>query len=182
MLHYIKKVFDWNTIANYGNKPIYNRHLEVSMLTEEFAEFVQALKDNNRTEILDACSDIMFVLFGTMQKNDFTPQQIVHAFNEVIKSNYSKFQKWNNEFGYEVYKDVSWKIIKPFTFEAPKLEGIANGTEKFPEELMDNNIDFSSITRFEAIDNSGRGVVYHNVKIAPSVQDGGKTLKIFIKK
>jgi len=47
---------------------------------------------------------------------------------------------------------------------------------------MDNDIDFSSITRFEAIDNSGRGAVYHNVKIEPSVQDGGKTLKIFIKK
>ena len=52
--------------------------------------------------------------------------------------------------------------------------------QKSPNELMDKNIDFSSITRFEVIDKNGRAVVYYNVKVEPSVQDEGRTLKIFI--
>lgn len=44
-------------------------------------------------------------------------------------------------------------------------------------------IDFSTITRFEFIDDSGRAVVRYlkpSEKFFPSIQDGFKTLKIFV--
>lgn len=44
-------------------------------------------------------------------------------------------------------------------------------------------IDFSTITRFEFIDDNGRAVVRYlkpNERFSPSIQDGYRTLKIFI--
>jgi len=42
-------------------------------------------------------------------------------------------------------------------------------------------MDENKITRFEVIDESGRVYVRHEVSVELSVQDGGKTLKVFIK-
>ena len=39
---------------------------------------------------------------------------------------------------------------------------------------------FDNITRFEVIDKNGRAVVYDDVKIEASIQDDGRTLKIFV--
>ena len=38
------------------------------------------------------------------------------------------------------------------------------------------------ITRIELIDNGGRRYVGHNVVVEESIQDGGRTLKIFVNK
>lgn len=43
MLDAIKSICEWNEIA--GNKGKFNRHLETSMLSEELAEAIIALKE-----------------------------------------------------------------------------------------------------------------------------------------
>jgi hypothetical protein len=46
----INKIIEWNKIANNNN---FNYHLENSMLSEEFAETIIALKTKNKQEALD---------------------------------------------------------------------------------------------------------------------------------
>lgn len=42
-------------------------------------------------------------------------------------------------------------------------------------------IDFSNITRLEVINETGRVLSWWNISIVPSMQDDGRTLKLFIK-
>lgn len=122
----IQKIFDWNKIANYGDMPLAKKELEISMLTEEVQELQEAMNNNDKIEQLDAIADIFFVLMWTAGKLGFTEEQIEQAVSEVTRSNYTKFQSSNNEFGYEVFKNESGKIIKPFTYEKPNLKPIVN--------------------------------------------------------
>jgi hypothetical protein len=46
----IKTIIEWNECC--GNRD-YNRHLEASMLSEEFAELIIALKNKDRREAVD---------------------------------------------------------------------------------------------------------------------------------
>jgi hypothetical protein len=43
----------------------------------------------------------------------------------------------------------------------------------------DDNHFLKNITRLEIIDDTGRAYVTHNIKITLSIQDEGRTLKIF---
>lgn len=43
-------------------------------------------------------------------------------------------------------------------------------------------VDLTSITRFEVIGKAGRLIVHHDVNVQASVQDDGRTLKIFLDK
>ena len=50
-------------------------------------------------------------------------------------------------------------------------------------EVADNTINnrYKDVTRFEVIDNVGRIYVKYDVEVVESIQDEGRTLKMFIK-
>jgi hypothetical protein len=119
MLEAIKSICEWNEIA--WNKWKYNRHLETSMLSEEFSEAIIALKENDDIEAIDGILDVFWVWVWTLYKKWLTPEQINNCFEEIKSSNFSKFiidDKGNKK----VLKDETWKILKPITHFKPNLE------------------------------------------------------------
>jgi hypothetical protein len=50
MKNQIENIINWNKIA--GNND-FNKHLEASMLSEEFAETIIAIKNKDKIEVLD---------------------------------------------------------------------------------------------------------------------------------
>jgi len=119
MLDAIKSICEWNEIA--GNAWKLNRHLETSMLSEELAEAIIALKENDSVEVVDGILDVFWVWVWTMYKMWLTPEQIHNCFEEIKASNFSKFIKDDN--GNTVaLKDDTWKILKPDTHFKPNLE------------------------------------------------------------
>lgn len=114
---FIPDVFQWNISADNLN---YNRHLEVSMLTEEFAEFIIALKNKDIIETADAFADIITVMSWTCQKLWITVDQLNRTLWEVMQSNMSKLiDDWN--WNKIALRDSWWKIIKPDTYKKPDL-------------------------------------------------------------
>lgn len=115
--NFIPSVYEWNSAANNLE---YNRHLEASMLTEEFSEFIIALKNKDIVEIADAFADIITVMWWTCQKLWITIEQLNMTLSEVMKSNMSKLiDDWNgNKIA---MRDSWWKIIKPDTYKKPDL-------------------------------------------------------------
>ena len=111
----INKIIEWNKICGNTN---FNRHLESSMLSEEFAETIVALKENDKIEVLDGVIDMFWIWIWTLYKMWVTEEQIQKAFNEIEKSNYSKFIDW------KAIKDETGKILKPKWYFKPNLETI----------------------------------------------------------
>ena len=63
--------------------------LRVNLIQEELNELNQALKDNDLTEVLDACGDLMVVLLGSI--HEFGLGNVFNeAFREIHNSNMSK--------------------------------------------------------------------------------------------
>lgn len=119
MLDAIKSICEWNEIA--GNTWKLNRHLETSMLSEELAEAIIALKENDPIEVVDGILDVFWVWVGTMYKMWLTPEQIHNCFEEIKASNFSKFVK-NSDGETVALKDDTGKILKPKTHFKPNLE------------------------------------------------------------
>ena len=91
------------------------------MLSEELAEVIIALKENNRVEATDGILDIFWVGIGTLYKMWLSPEQIYTCFEEIKASNFSKFIQ--NEDGTKVaIKDESGKILKPDSYFKPDLQ------------------------------------------------------------
>lgn len=119
MLEAIQSICEWNEIA--GNKWKLNRHLETSMLSEELAEAIIALKENDPIEVVDGILDVFWVWVGTMYKMGLSPEQINNCFEEIKASNFSKFIK--DENGNTIaLKDETGKIMKPDTHFKPDLK------------------------------------------------------------
>lgn len=119
MLEAIQAICEWNEIA--GNKWKLNRHLETSMLSEELAEAIIALKENDAIEVVDGILDVFWVWVGTMYKMWLSPEQIHNCFEEIKASNFSKFVQ-NTDGKFEVLKDETWKILKPESHFKPDLK------------------------------------------------------------
>lgn len=119
MLQEIESVMKWNEIA--GNKGTFNRHLETSMLSEELAEAVIALKEKDSVELVDGILDVFWVGMWTLYKLGYTPEQVHACFKEIEASNYSKFVK-NSQGNLEALKDETGKILKPESHFKPNLE------------------------------------------------------------
>jgi predicted HAD superfamily Cof-like phosphohydrolase len=114
----IKSIIDWN-ITCWNTREAYNRHLENSLLIEEFAETITALKENDKIEAVDGILDMFWVGIWTLYKMWISEEQIYNSFKEIEKSNYSKLIKdWDN---YKVIKDSQGKILKPEWFFKPDL-------------------------------------------------------------
>lgn len=109
----IENIINWNKLAD-NNK--FNYWLEVSMLSEEFAELIVALKEKDKIEAVDWLLDIFWVGIGSLHKLWLNAEQISDSFEEIMKSNYSKFVDW------ECIKNENWKIMKPRTYFKPNLK------------------------------------------------------------
>jgi len=117
----IQSIINWNTIAGNGTNN-YSRHLETSMLSEEMAEVIIALKENNRVEAVDWILDTLWVWIWTLHKLWLTAEQINNSFEEIKRSNYSKFTRNTQDTGWTLSTDWEWKITKPSTFSPPNLK------------------------------------------------------------
>ena len=109
----LQRTIDWNRTR--GNTPdTLNYELEQNMLFEELEEFRDA---NEEVDRLDAILDLMFVSIGTLYKMGLSADQIVDAYEVVVKANEQK----------SANKDANGKIIKDkstFTEPEPELQKI----------------------------------------------------------
>lgn len=115
----IENIFEWNNIAENMK---FNSHLEMSMLSEEFAETILAIKKKDKKETLDGVLDMFIIWMWTLYKMGFDIDNVNEAFNRIMENNYSKFKKW--DYWYYVEKDDTWKIIKPEWFKPVDLSNL----------------------------------------------------------
>lgn len=116
----INDIITWN-IACGNTEETYNRHLETSMLSEELAETIIALKEGNKIEAVDGILDLFWIWIWTLYKLWVTDEQISKCFEEISNSNYSKLIQVG-AWEFHVVKDNGWKVLKPDTYFKPNLE------------------------------------------------------------
>lgn len=88
------------------------RSLRVSMLIEEFQEYLVAEKDNDRVEVADALGDIKVILQGSGLAYGFDMDAID---NEIHASNMSKMVDG------KVVKRADGKVMKPEGYFPPDI-------------------------------------------------------------
>ena len=89
--------------------------LYAKLIAEEYAEFVEALIDNNDAEKADACFDMMWVIVGYMRSRGWTCAEI---WEEGAKSNLSKIDPQTGL----VKRREDGKILKPEGWKPPNFE------------------------------------------------------------
>jgi len=95
---------------NYNQADLYS-----SLIDEEHGEYIDAVRNKDDIETLDACCDLIWVTIGYALSRGW---DIKGAFNEVARSNMSKV---NPKTG-KVLKREDGKILKPVTFSPPDLK------------------------------------------------------------
>ena len=119
-MNMIEIITNWNRIA--GNKG-FDYTLESNMLAEEFAETIIAMKTGDDVELIDGVLDMFIIGIGTLYKKGYTAYQIEQCFDEIMDSNYSKFQ--TDKEGNEVcVRNEAGKIIKGEGFTPPDIKAI----------------------------------------------------------
>ena len=91
--------------------------LRYSLLAEENAEYLEAVRDNNLVDIADALGDQLYIIYGTILKHGLQ-DKIEDVFKEIHRSNMTKL-----EDGKPVRREDG-KIIKGKNYEAPQLDKI----------------------------------------------------------
>lgn len=100
-------------------------HLRYVLGKEELEEYVDACKDKNKVEVLDALCDQMYILLGTVISHGF--QDVFwDAFQEVHSSNMSKLDDngepiINGKNGVYDGSRPTGKILKSSNFRNPNL-------------------------------------------------------------
>ena len=120
MLKIVENIIEWNKIA--GNNK-FNYSLESNMLSEEFAETIIAMKQWDDVEMIDWILDMFIVWIGALHKRWLSAQTIVQCMDEIMESNFSKF-----EWGTIAVKNKDGKVIKSDSFYPPNLNNIINKT------------------------------------------------------
>lgn len=91
-----------------------NRNLYQKLIVEEFWEFMDAYKQGDKVEELDACMDMIWVILGYCHMRGFD----VHgAWNEVARSNLDKIDRTTMK----VIKNEHGKVMKPEGWRPPEL-------------------------------------------------------------
>lgn len=116
----IESIYEWNDIVNNTN---YIKSNEADMLTEEFSEYILALKNKDIKELIDAYCDMIIVMTWTMFKLWVESSDLEKAMLNIMQSNYSKFILENWEF--KCIRNEQGKIIKPLTYKEPDLNFIS---------------------------------------------------------
>jgi predicted HAD superfamily Cof-like phosphohydrolase len=90
--------------------------LRYALMKEENQEYLEAAKDEDIIEVLDACADQLYILCGTILKHGLQ-DMIVPAFNLVHANNMAKL----GPDGKPIFREDG-KIIKPEGFEKVELK------------------------------------------------------------
>lgn len=120
MKQIIEKIIQWNKIAENNS---FNKSLEMSMLSEEFAETILAIKNKDKKETLDGVLDMFIIWIGTLHKMWFNAEKISTALERIIDNNYDKFQ-YDEQWNHICIKDENWKIMKPKNFTPVDLSDL----------------------------------------------------------
>jgi predicted HAD superfamily Cof-like phosphohydrolase len=89
-----------------------NTHLYLKLITEEYEELMNS---SQRTEELDACMDLIWVILGYCYMRGYN---VEGAWKEVSDSNLSKI----NPVTGKVNKRDDGKVLKPEGWKPPQLE------------------------------------------------------------
>ena len=95
------------------NQQQFNMYLR--LIEEEAEELNQGIRNNNRTEVLDALTDILVVTIGAIHSAGFDAEG---AWNEVMRTNFAKIDP---ETG-KVRKREEGKVLKPEGWTPPDLK------------------------------------------------------------
>ena len=90
--------------------------LRYALMKEENQEYMDAAKNEDIIEVLDACADQLYILCGTILKHGLQ-DMIVPAFNLVHANNMAKL----GPDGKPIFREDG-KIIKPEGFEKVELK------------------------------------------------------------
>lgn len=104
---------------NLTDKGVNN--FRVNFLQEELDELKEALANNDLVEVLDALTDLQYVLDGTFLSFGLQEAKEV-AFDEVHRSNMSKL----DESGQPIVRPEDGKILKGPNYFKPNLAKVLN--------------------------------------------------------
>lgn len=85
------------------------------LIDEEYAEFIEAWRDNDDTEKADACFDMIWVIVGYMKSRGWNCEAI---WNEGSDSNLAKIDPTTGK----VIRREDGKILKPAGWQTPNFE------------------------------------------------------------
>ena len=94
------------------NQQQFNMYLR--LIEEEAEELNQGIRNNNRTEVLDALTDILVVTIGAIHSAGFDAEG---AWNEVMRTNFAKIDADTGK----VRKREDGKVLKPEGWTPPEL-------------------------------------------------------------
>lgn len=107
----IEDVYNWLDTANpeFGTKV--KLELSLDLIHEELSELREALSNNNKDEIIDAVSDLFWVIHNVTYYYGINPNEITDHLNKVKTSNFSKFCQsiGDAELTVKAYKDGTHK-------------------------------------------------------------------------
>lgn len=90
-------------------------NLYLKLIEEEAEELNQGIRNNNRTEVLDALTDILVVTIGAIHSAGFDAEG---AWNEVMRTNFAKIDPTTGK----VRKREDGKVLKPEGWTPPDLK------------------------------------------------------------
>lgn len=94
-----------------------------SLIDEEYSEFITAFNDNNDTEQLDACFDMIWVIVAYAKSRGW---DIDRAWDEGAKSNLYKIDSVTGR----VTRREDGKVLKPKDWKAPDFSKFTKIPEK----------------------------------------------------
>ncbi len=109
---------------NLTNKAV--NDFRVNFLQEELDELKEALANNDLVEVLDALTDLQYVLDGTYLSFGLQVAK-QPAFDEVHRSNMSKL----DENGHPIIRESDGKVLKGPNYSKPDLAKVLR--ETYPE-------------------------------------------------
>jgi predicted HAD superfamily Cof-like phosphohydrolase len=125
-----EKVIDFCKCAG---QPVYTKHqlnifeehpervdLRLKLIQEEVGELEQAIKDRNFTEVIDALSDILYVVYGASATFGIS---INKTFDIVHESNMTKFCKTEEE----AKETVEWYKLNEKRYKEPSYRKSEDG-------------------------------------------------------
>jgi predicted HAD superfamily Cof-like phosphohydrolase len=92
--------------------------LRYNLMKEENEEYLEAVQNNDLTEIADALGDMLYILCGTIIEHGLQ-YKIEEVFNEIQRSNMSKL----GENGLPIYREDG-KVMKGPNYSKPNFAEI----------------------------------------------------------
>ena len=92
--------------------------LRFNLMKEENEEYLEAVQNNDLTEIADALGDMLYILCGTILEHGLQ-HKIEEVFEEIQRSNMSKL----NYDGKPIYREDG-KVMKGPNYFKPNIEAI----------------------------------------------------------